>query len=326
MYNLSRTVSETIAVPLLLAAAVLYSAPAGAGPTASDLDCVECVEAQELETGAVGPRELAVDAVYATTVLVRADGTPGENCTALLDALIDTTIATATDPYLIKLEPGIYDCPFPETVEMNPYVDIEGSGQNTTIIRGYRAPVVKVAANSELRQVTVDAAGGPGAVLGVDMPATNSRLANVTVIAEVDEPGGIPFGVSIGPGGPQRQPIEVDLDHVTVKAGVSGTPNPLFPSNGTALHIGGSSLVHMTDVRGYGANTGMALISTNSANVVATGSLFQGVVYSFRVEPTNTAVIVSSQLIGPLGPGAGVARCIASYDVFYNDLLPDCTP
>ena len=326
MHNLRKSAGATIAVPAFLAAAVLYSGPAGAMPAANDLDCVACVEAQELETGAVGQRELAVDAVFATTVVVRADGTPGENCTALLDALIETSSATETDPYLIKLEPGIYECPFPETVEMNPYVDIEGSGQNTTIIRGYRAPVVDVAANSELRQVTVDAAGGPGSVMGVDMAATNSRLADVTVIAEVDEPGGIPFGVSIGPGGPQRQPIEVDLDHVTVRAGVSGKPNPLFPSNGTALHIGGSSLVHMTDVHGYGANTGMALIAANSARVVATGSLFQGVSSSVRVEVTNTAVIVASQLIGPLGPGAGVARCVASFDVFYNDLLPDCTP
>ena len=88
---------------------------------------------------------------------------------------------------------------------MNPYVDIEGSGQTTTIIRGHSGPVVDVAANSELRQVTVEAFGAHIA-RGIDMSGTNSRLANVTVIAESEDPESIPLGVLVGPNNARPTP------------------------------------------------------------------------------------------------------------------------
>ncbi|MEM7224127.1 MAG: hypothetical protein AAF495_14190 [Pseudomonadota bacterium] len=325
MYKLSRPLQETLAAPALLAAAFLYSGPAGAAPPATDLDCTKCVESAELLPGIIGPRELADDAVFVTTVLVRADGTPEDNCNALLDALVDTSIATETDPYLIKLEPGIYNCPFPLLVEMNSYVDIEGSGQNTTIIRGHRDPVVEMAAHSELRQVTVDAHGlFPE---GVEMRYTDTRLADVTVIANIGKPGSIPLGVQIGSAVPNpNQPAEIDLDHVTVRAGLDGKLDPFNPSYGTAIKVGGLVIVHMTDVHAKAANSALGLVSLNSARVVATGSVFQGAGVSMWVETTNTAVMVSSQLIGPLGIISGVARCISSYNFLYNDLNPDCTP
>ncbi|MEM7223337.1 MAG: hypothetical protein AAF495_10185 [Pseudomonadota bacterium] len=319
MYKLTRPLRDIIVAPAILAAAILNGGPALAETVANDLDCVDCVQGPELEAGAVGQRELAYEAVFVTTVLVRAEGTPNENCNALLDALVDTSIATESDPYLIKLEAGIYDCRFPLVVEMNPYVDIEGSGQTTTVIRGHSLPVLKVAAHSELRQVTVEALGKASA-RGIEMRQNHSRLADVTVIAQAEDPDAIPSGVNIGPdNGNPNDILEFDLDHVTVHA---GRPR----GNGNAITVIGPSAVRMTDVRGHGAVAGLRLVNSNGALVIATGSVFEGSSHSLRVETNNTAAMVSSQLIGPLGLGAGTPHCIVSYGAFSNVLNPDCTP
>lgn len=301
---------------LLILVGIFLTGSAVAGPTASDLNCLECVEAGEL----------ADDAIFTTTMLVRADGTFVENCNALLDALDKTSAVLKNKRYLIKLEAGIYECEFPKQVIMNKYVDIEGSGQQTTVIRGFTLPVVEVAENSELRQVKVEARG-PTSARGIDMRETASRLSNVTVSSQVDEDraGNIPSGVSIGPRiNPQlkEKTIEVDLDHVTVIAGTIEDP---LVGNGTAFQIGGPARVRMTDVQGHGGRTGLAIVNSNSTELLATGSLFRGGLHSLRVEDTNRATLVSSQLPDPLGQIIGTAHCIASFDSAFNVLNPDCT-
>src|SRR5262249_32427162 len=46
---------------------------------------------------------------YARTVVVSPVGTPAQNGTALLNAMSGITTATATNPWLVHIEPGIYD-------------------------------------------------------------------------------------------------------------------------------------------------------------------------------------------------------------------------
>lgn len=55
----------------------------------------------------------------------------GGDFTTVTDALNAITDASATNLYLIRVAPGIYE----EAIELKSYVDIEGSGENTTIIR-----------------------------------------------------------------------------------------------------------------------------------------------------------------------------------------------
>ena len=312
--------------PITAAASLSFLAfSAFAGPTASDLDCLECVQAQELEAGAVGARELADDAVFVRTILIRSDGTPTENCNALLTALVETSGADADNPSLIKLEPGIYDCEFPEVVEMNPFVDIEGSGQTTTVIQGYNLPVIRVAANSQLRQLTVVALG---LSRGVEMQGTNASVSHVTVEARHSETSIIPTGISIGPPNvnPSTIPIEVTLEHVKVRAGLTSVGPLRRPGLivGTAFQIGGPSNVRMTDVDAHGARNGLSIVAANVAKVVATASKFTGSNASVRVETSNTAAIVASQLLGPIGLGLGTLHCIASYGSSFDVLDSAC--
>ena len=73
--------------------------------------------------------------------------------TALLDALASISTATAIDPCLLKIQPGIYDLG-PSTLQMKSFVDVEGSGQNITTIKADNT-VIETENNTEIRQLTV---------------------------------------------------------------------------------------------------------------------------------------------------------------------------
>lgn len=74
---------------------------------------------------------------------------------------------SADNPCLIKIMPGVYDLGT-QTLKMRPYVDIEGSGEITTILTGAAnhpsltptAGVVNGASNAEIRFLTVKAMNG----------------------------------------------------------------------------------------------------------------------------------------------------------------------
>ena len=78
-------------------------------------------------------------------------------------ALNDITDASASNPYLLKIEPGIYDL-YEDSLVMKPFVDVEGSGEGVTIILANgndtldRGTVVG-ASNVEIRSLTIESDG-----------------------------------------------------------------------------------------------------------------------------------------------------------------------
>ena len=73
-------------------------------------------------------------------------GTTQDNGTALLDAL-SGIVADASNPHLLKIEPGIYE--ISSTLEMKTYVDIEGSGRGVTVIKASGVTVIRADDNTE---------------------------------------------------------------------------------------------------------------------------------------------------------------------------------
>ena len=110
--------------------------------------------------------------------------TPQANGTALLNNLGDID-ADANNPYLIKLGPGIYDIG-PSSLQMKQYVDIEGSGENTTIITGHidtgTSGVVRGSSHAELRFLTVRNTGGGDNAIAIYNWGT-TKITNVTATA-----------------------------------------------------------------------------------------------------------------------------------------------
>lgn len=106
------------------------------------------------------------------TVLVSpVPGDPVASGTALRNALAGIQSPSSSNPWLLKIEPGIYDVQA-SPLQMRPWVSIEGSGIESTKIRGNASTsltsgqpfiipngTIHGANNTELKNLTIEAAG-----------------------------------------------------------------------------------------------------------------------------------------------------------------------
>ncbi len=230
------------------------------------------------------------------TVLVRPESTGSASGTALLNALAGITDATATNPYLIIIEPGVYNIGTNSLV-MKEYVDIEGSGEGVTKITGtidiYSGGVVEGADNTELRFLTVVHAGGGGvsnarAIYG---NGVSPKITNVTV----EVPGGPTVTRAIWNNGGSAVMTNVS---VTATAsgiscvGILNDDSAAVMTNVTASASGGTA---NTAIKNAGVGPGD--ISPTMTNVIAsasgTGSDTTGV-YNSNCASTMTNVIATA--------------------------------
>jgi hypothetical protein len=119
------------------------------------------------------------------TVLVSPKSTATESGTALLSALAGITDASETKPYLLVIEPGIYDVGT-KTVWMKEYVDIQGSGQNVTTIQGTVDAVdgvMTLANHAELCNLTVKHSGGGYWAIAITNMSAYPTITRVTASA-----------------------------------------------------------------------------------------------------------------------------------------------
>ena len=118
---------------------------------------------------------------YANVIVVAQSGGDFTSIQSALDSITD---ASASNPYLVWVAPGVYA----ETVTMKAYVDIEGAGELVTKItaggssENDTGTVVGVD-NAELRFLTVENTGGAAHANGIYNQAASPRLTHLTVIA-----------------------------------------------------------------------------------------------------------------------------------------------
>ena len=120
------------------------------------------------------------------TVLVSPQSTAVASGTALLNAQNGINDASATNPYLIIIEPGVYDIGS-SSLQMKSYVDIQGSGENVTKITGNVAiglsGVLKGADDAELRFLTVENTGGGTYANAIFNLGASPSMTHVTATA-----------------------------------------------------------------------------------------------------------------------------------------------
>jgi hypothetical protein len=108
----------------------------------------------------------------------------GGDHTTLTAAMASITDASATKSYLIRIAPGTYD--EPGGVVLKSFVDIEGSGPNTTVVRCACSAVLSlsVPATVNVRQLTVrnDSSSGVGSGIELVNATGAVSLTDLTVI------------------------------------------------------------------------------------------------------------------------------------------------
>jgi hypothetical protein len=111
-------------------------------------------------------------------VVAKSGGDFSEPSAALTNLAAWCGTPSSTNPCLVKIMPGVYDLGA-TTLEMQEYVDVEGSGANVTILSGATptTAVVRVPAYAELRDLTVDVLNGTA----VDNSGTYPAIRNVTI-------------------------------------------------------------------------------------------------------------------------------------------------
>jgi len=260
-------------------------------------------------------------AFYGNVAVVAGRGGDYDNpATAMGDYDAWCRTPSATNPCLLKIMPGVYDIGT-STVVMQPYIDIEGSGQNVTLITGtvegsYPTDhgVVNGADNAEIRFLTVKNTGGVIYNAAVVNSSASPAMTNITATAS----GGTGnFGVynysssptmtnvtATGSGGTDSYNYGVYNDNspsptmtnVTATAsggtdsyGVLNTSSSPTMSNVTATASGGGG-------NNYGVhNTGSSPTMSNVTATASGGTTSCGVLNTGSSSPTMTHVTAAGK-------------------------------
>lgn len=140
----------------------------------------------------VAALSLAAQNAFAQTTVhvVPVLGNPPASGNNLLHALAGIVGANAANRFVLKLDPGIYHIGN-QVLQMRAFVDIEGSGQQSTIIRGlgnvgFLTGVVQGAGTAELRDLQVVCLGnGFTNAIPVLLNNVNTSLRDVTLVSSL---------------------------------------------------------------------------------------------------------------------------------------------
>lgn len=155
---------------------------------------------------------------YVRTIVASPSGSETDSGTALLAALAGITDASDSKPYLLKIEPGVYDIGS-GSLAMKKYVDIEGSGEAVTRIKSSGYPnfntgTVTGADSAEIRLLTLENTGGSSYSIGIYNSSASPSISRVTIVSSGSSSGNI--GISNSFSNPE-------ITGVSVSAAGNGT-------------------------------------------------------------------------------------------------------
>lgn len=232
-----------------VAVAQTYSA------TARDIKVVAGVSGTHLILRVVGYYSKPVQTVWVHPV----PGDATASGTALINALASIPSTSPGNPsstkrYVVKLEPGIYDVGT-AGLTMRQYVDIEGSGEQATVIQGPGSSnsgvaVVYGASSAELRDLQVKSTGGSSDTYAIPilLLSVDTRVSHVTATASGVSTANV-YGIRAVVGAP-------DLSDVTISTSGGANAVGLLSKNGAAPKA------HRIHITVNGASTGYGIQTT----------------------------------------------------------------
>jgi hypothetical protein len=269
---------------------------------------VDSVGSGALATGAVIAGKVAADAISPVTIdflgkvaiVALSGGDYNSPATAMSDfQKWCGTTPSAENPCLLKIMPGVYIVGT-SSVQMQQYIDIEGSGENTTIIQGSVdssfTGIVNGANHAEIRFLTVKNTGGGEYATAIYNASAAPKITNVTATASGSNES---IGIS------NFNNSSPTMTNVTATA--SGSPYNCGVRN---LISSSPIMTNVTAIAsGSASNHGVANYNTSSptmTNVTATatgGDSYNRGVYNENSSPimTNVTAIASGSSIANRG-------------------------
>ena len=178
---LGAVLNTSSSLALTNTSAVAVAQASGVG----DIKVFAGVSGTDIILRVVGYYSKPVQTVYVHPV----PGNSTASGTALINAVGAITTASSTKRFVVKVEPGIYDVGT-AGLTMKSYVDIEGSGEEATVIQGPGAAasttaVLYGAASAELRnlQVKSTASSTDSVAVPILLVSADTRISHVTVNA-----------------------------------------------------------------------------------------------------------------------------------------------
>jgi len=226
--------------------------------------------------------------------------------TNLRNALAGITDATSAKPYVIWVSPGVYDLGNTGLV-MKPYVDIEGSGQQSTIVRGNgnntgnTTAVLTGAFPAELRNLEVVSVGqGFTNSIPVLLNQNATSLRDVTLVSSNAT---TTWGIRCVSADPTIQNVNIVVIGGTTSYGiaVTGTGGLAPTIRRAVINLSGA-------VTGYGIHAAQsALPVIRDADIFVSGGTASGIAYTGTLataplEVTNTKIFATSTT----GTGVGI--------------------
>lgn len=260
---------------------------------------------------------------YANVIVVAKSG---GDFTSPVDAMNSITDASSTNPYLVSIMPGVYNIGL-ISLQMKPYVDIEGSGENVTKITGNinsgMYGVVDGASYAEIRFLTIENTGSDTNIGFSINQKTNTKMTNITVNATghsyatgiynndsstvmtnitVNVSGYWYVGGIGSSGSESRKPV---MTNVLVNASGFGSGQYV-----TGISTGEGILTNVT-INIYAATTatgmligGSPLINDLNITIAGTGQFYKGILNSAHSSPLLSNITVK------------VSGAVESYGIF----------
>jgi len=275
---------------------------------------------------------------YAKVIVVSPSGGDFTSIQAAIDSI---TGASAANPYLIWVGPGVYE----EVLTVGDGIDLHGAGRNLVTVRNpdpaSAGALVTLQGDGELRSLTVESSvtgvdGTPTIARGIYIVESSPRLVDVAVRTTVHcgDPG-VSFTAT---GIRTHNGASPTLERVSIEARVTGSQAagfcnargfiPFFDgvsvldhvtvvAEGTASAPGGSIAVALNPLS--------AVAVVRDSVLVASGGTFTDKAIQATDSPDHVtgARVAHSQLIGGV-TGADIV-CIGAYDADFAALGAGCT-
>jgi hypothetical protein len=283
--------------------------------------------------GAPGANGSSAGAFLRTIVVSPGGADPAANGELLLSALAGVASASAATPYLVWIEPGVYDIGS-TPLRIPSHVDVQGSGQDVTTVAGEGPVTLIAAAGSELRELTVSDTNGGSSAEAIDtsgglndVAATAAGgsaatavlangptlpLVNVTATATTGEPGSSARGIDT-------------QNAIRIEGGTYSAIDDAASSQSAALFAESSTFATGAtfEATGGAAAYPVDVVGSSITATIETGTL-EGA-GGFFVAPGDKLDVGGSQIPGVVASISGTANCPDDWLADYSTASTDCS-